>query len=152
MQRSGRFSLLPLHQDPLLEVSSDTLTIVVMIWESRLRDPFHHIIAEHSEFCASLDNPEFRFEGAFLLFFLLPLLALVVLYISMGLTISRCKFTTSSKTKSKIIHRSANQDVRSSYCSTRRSVPQATNPCSTSNIRYEEAMRKAEPRAGEGSR
>ena len=29
------------------------------------------------------------FEGSFLLFFLLPLIALVVLYISMGVTISR---------------------------------------------------------------
>jgi len=95
-------------------------------------DPFHGNIAEQSAFCASLETPEFLFEGSFFLFFLLPLLALIVLYISMGLTISR----------------SANQDVRSNYCSTRRSVPQATNPCSTS--RYEEATRKAGPGAGEG--
>ena len=97
MQRSCCFSLLPLHQDPLLEVSSDTLTKDLMNWESPFRDPFHHNIAEQSAFCASLDTPEFLFEGSFLLFFLLPLLALVVLYISMGLTISRCKFTTSQE-------------------------------------------------------
>jgi len=96
------------------------------------RDPFHDNIAEQSAFCASLDAPEYLFEGSFFIFFLLPLLALLLLYIRMGLTISR----------------STNHDVRSSYCSTRRSVLQATNPCS--NARIEEALRKAEPRRGEG--
>ena len=70
---------------------------MLLNWESPFRDPFHENIAEQSAFCGSLDIPEFLFEGSFFLFFLIPLLALIVLYVSMGLTISRCTITSTTK-------------------------------------------------------
>ena len=95
MQCPCRCSFLPLHQDPLLEVPPH-LNNDLMNWKSPFRDPIHHNIAEQSAFCASLDTPEFIFEGSFFLFFFIPLLALIILYISMGLTIYRYTMTSST--------------------------------------------------------
>ena len=95
-------SFLPLHQDPLLEVPPRLNNKDLMNWKSTFRDPFHDNIAEQSAFCASLDAPALLFEGSFFLFFLLPLLALIVLYISMGLTI--CRYTITSSTTNSGFH------------------------------------------------
>ena len=137
MQRPRGGTLLPLHQDPLLEVPPQNNNHTAD--KSLFRDPFHDNIAEQSASCGSLDIPEFLFEGSFLLFFLLPLLVLIALYISMGLTISRCWIILNHQQSS----RTTSQNVRSNYCSSRTSqAPKNTNPCSISW--------NTESRAGEG--